>query len=113
MQDSQVVEVNEKYMVRCRVEPDRWPLIPDVSNHQTVLNPDVPDFQPGKIWKNEDQSKKLSKSLFTINGLFYLDTTEAKKDEAGWSQVPPKRKKPTKKKVRLILKMFGHVLSCI
>ena len=102
MQDSQVVEVNEKYMVRCRVEPDRWPLIPDVSNHQTALNPDVPDFQPGKIWKNEDQSKRPSKSSLGKNELFYSDATEAKKDEAGWSQVPPKRKKPAKKKVRLI-----------
>jgi len=29
----------------------------DVSNHLKALNPDVPDFQPGKIWKNENESK--------------------------------------------------------
>jgi hypothetical protein len=45
-------------MVRCRIEPDRWPLIADVSNHLTALNPDVPDFQPGKIWKNENRSRR-------------------------------------------------------
>ena len=45
----------------------------DVSNHLTALNPDVPDFQPGKIWKNENQSiKKLIKCFFKIL-LFKLD----------------------------------------
>ena len=44
-------------MVRCRTEATRWPLIMDVSNHLTALNPDVPDFQPGKMWKNENESK--------------------------------------------------------
>ena len=51
-------------MVRCRTEPTRWPLIMDVSNHLTALNPDVPDFQPGKIWKNENESKFKQKKLF-------------------------------------------------
>ncbi len=51
--------MNDKCLVRCRVEPNRWPLITDVSNHLKALNPDVPDFQPGKIWKNENQSRKI------------------------------------------------------
>lgn len=75
-------------MARCRVEPDRWPLIADVSSHLTALNPDVPDFQPGKIWKTESQN------------------IEATNDEATWNQVSTKRKKPTKKKVRLMKKVF-------
>jgi hypothetical protein len=55
-------------MVRCRVESDRWPLIADVSNHLIALNPDVPDFQPGKMWKNENQSRKKNKiSIFLKN----------------------------------------------
>jgi hypothetical protein len=58
-------------MVRCRSDPERWSLIADVSNHLTALNPDVPDFQPGKMWKNENE----------------------------WNHVSSKRKKPTKKKV--------------
>jgi hypothetical protein len=41
-------------MVRSRTESNRWPLIMDVSNHLTALNPDVPDFQPGKIWKSKN-----------------------------------------------------------
>ncbi|CAF4075792.1 unnamed protein product, partial [Rotaria sordida] len=55
VQDSLVVELNDKCMVHCRNEPDRWPLMIDVKNHLTALNPDVPDFQLGKIWKNENQ----------------------------------------------------------
>ncbi|CAF1525396.1 unnamed protein product, partial [Rotaria sordida] len=58
VQDSLVVELNDKCMVHCRNEPDRWPLMIDVNNHLTALNPDVPDFQLGKIWKNENQKKK-------------------------------------------------------
>ena len=57
VKDSLVVELNDKFMVRCRTEPLRWPLIMDVSNHLTALNPDVPDFQPGKMWKHENESK--------------------------------------------------------
>ena len=51
-------------MVRCREAPERWPLITDVSNHLTALNPEVPDFQPGKMWKN-NQPRKLLGCLFT------------------------------------------------
>jgi hypothetical protein len=57
VKDSLIVELNDKCMVRCRNEPTRWPLIMDVSNHLTALNPDVPDFQPGKMWKHENESK--------------------------------------------------------
>jgi hypothetical protein len=42
----------------------------DVSNHLTALNPDVPDFQPGKMWKNENESKKgiiLSSKFIYLN----------------------------------------------
>ena len=69
-------------MVRCRVEPDRWPLVADVNNIWTALNPDVPDFQPGKIWKKEDQTLESNT-----------------KEDLTWNQVSTKRKKPTKKKV--------------
>jgi hypothetical protein len=54
------------------VEPDRWPLIADVINHLTALNPDVPDFQPGKIWKNENQSMKNRIHFFRKNKLIIL-----------------------------------------
>lgn len=57
MKDSLVVELNDKGFVRCRTEPQRWPLIADVSNHLTALNPDVPDFQPGKLWKTPQESQ--------------------------------------------------------
>ncbi len=57
VKDSLIVELNDKCMVRCRTESTRWPLIMDVSNHLTALNPDVPDFQPGKMWKHENESK--------------------------------------------------------
>jgi hypothetical protein len=70
-------------MVRCRIEPTRWPL----NNHLTSLNPDVPDFQPGKIWKNENQS---------INNEIHVSEKEA---TMNWKHVSTKRKKPTKKKV--------------
>ena len=43
-------------MVRCRNDPTRWSLINDVNNHITSLNPDVPDFQPGKLWNSPNQS---------------------------------------------------------
>lgn len=80
--------MNDQYLVRCRVEPDRWPLVADVNNNTaTALNPDVPDFQPGKIWKKEDQSLESNNK-------------ETVKDELAWNQVSTKRKKPTKKKVR-------------
>jgi hypothetical protein len=63
-------------MARCRNDPTRWALMTDVSNHLTALNPDVPDFQPGKIWTNE-----------------------TKVNETDWNHVSTKRKKPAKKKV--------------
>ena len=64
MKDSLIIEINDKCMVRCRTEPTRWPLIMDVSNHLTALNPDVPDFQPGKMWKNENESKEYHQIVF-------------------------------------------------
>lgn len=73
-------------MVRCRMESDRWPLMADVNNPSTALNPDVPDFQPGKIWQKETPD-----------------------DELTWNQVSTKRKKPTKKKVRLIEESFLNI----
>ena len=45
-----MVEVNDEYQIRCRHEPTRWPLAVE-----TALNPDVPDFQPGKVWKKEPE----------------------------------------------------------
>jgi len=45
----------------------------DVSNHLTALNPDVPDFQPGKIWKNENQSIENKFNDFFKILLFKLD----------------------------------------
>ncbi|CAF3884772.1 unnamed protein product [Rotaria sordida] len=46
---SLVVELNDKCMVHYRNEPDRWPLMIDVNNHLTALNPDVPVFNPEKF----------------------------------------------------------------
>ncbi len=101
-------------MVRCRVESDRWPLIADVSNHLIALNPDVPDFQPGKMWKNENQSRKKNKiSIFLKNWLFKLVHKEITNNDMGWNHVPTKRKKPTKKKVWLIWKFFEDIFSSI
>ncbi|CAF3533189.1 unnamed protein product [Adineta steineri] len=94
--DSLIVELNDKCMVRCRTEPTRWPLIMDVSNHLTALNPDVPDFQPGKMWKNENENNRI------LNGLddesHILEKGRSTANEVDWSHVPTKRKKPTKKK---------------
>ncbi len=73
-------------MVRCRMEPNQWPLIIDVSNHLPALNPDVPDFQPGKIWKNEIHLLKKEEEVTT-------------KNEMNLNHGSTKRKKPTKKKV--------------
>ncbi|CAF4111040.1 unnamed protein product [Rotaria socialis] len=92
VQDSFVVELNDKYMVRCRNEPNRWPLIIDVNNHLTALNPDVPDFQPGKIWKNEYQNIQID------NNETPLLEKEETKTETDWNHKTTKRKKPTKKK---------------
>lgn len=87
-----MVEINDKFMVRCRHEPDRWPLIIDVNNHLIALNPDVPDFQPGKVWRNESQSSN--------NETPSLGKEETKsKEENDWSQKTARRKKPIKKKV--------------
>ena len=83
-------------MVRCRVESDRWPLVGDVNNPFTALNPDVPDFQPGKIWQKGEQSLESS-------------TKETPDDELTWNQVSTKRKKPTKKKVQLIEESFLNI----
>ena len=74
-------------MVRCQNDPTRWPLMADVSNHLTALNPDVPDFQPGKIWKNE-----------------------TKVNETDWNHVSNKRKKPTKKKVLINLELLFYYI---
>jgi len=74
-------------MVRCRSEPTRWPLLIDVNNHLTELNPDVPDFQPGKLWKNDAQCMRTEKDEITT------------KNELNLNQTATKRKKPTKKKV--------------
>ncbi|CAF1351247.1 unnamed protein product [Rotaria sordida] len=49
VQDSLVVELNDKCIVHCRNDPDRWPLTIDVNNHLTALNPDVPVFNPEKF----------------------------------------------------------------
>ncbi|CAF4625232.1 unnamed protein product [Rotaria sp. Silwood1] len=92
VQDSLVVELNDKYMVRCRNEPTRWPLITDVNNHLTALNPDVPDFQPGKIWKNENQNNQNLNNQSPV-----LEKAEMKADTE-WNHKAIKRKKPTKKK---------------
>ncbi|CAF2405530.1 unnamed protein product [Rotaria sp. Silwood2] len=92
VQDSLVVELNDKCMVRCRNEPDRWPLITDVNNHLTALNPDVPDFQPGKMWKNENQNNQ------GLNNQSLLLEKEETKADTDWHQKSTKRKKPTKKK---------------
>lgn len=104
-------------MVRCRNEPTRWPLITDVSNHLTALNPDVPDFQPGKIWKTENPSKKLNIDVVKIFFFFKLDNEinllEKEETTANWNHVSGKRKKPIKKKVCLIsnivLLIFIHL----
>ncbi|CAF0991122.1 unnamed protein product [Rotaria sordida] len=87
VQDSLVVELNDKCMVRCRNEPDRWPLMIDVNNHLTALNPDVPDFQPGKIWKNENHNNQTP-----------LLEKEETKTNIDWNHKSTRRKKPTKKK---------------
>ncbi|CAF4894029.1 unnamed protein product, partial [Rotaria sp. Silwood1] len=96
VKDSLVVELNDKCMVRCRTEPTRWPLIMDVSNHLTALNPDVPDFQPGKIWKHENENNTILNGLDDESQL--LEKGRTKTNEVDWSHVPTKRKKPTKKK---------------
>ncbi|CAF2343046.1 unnamed protein product [Rotaria sp. Silwood2] len=96
VKDSLVVELNDKCMVRCRTEPTRWPLIMDVSNHLTALNPDVPDFQPGKIWKNENENNTILNGLDDESQL--LEKGRIKTNEVDWSHVPTKRKKPTKRK---------------
>ncbi|CAF1384959.1 unnamed protein product [Rotaria sordida] len=49
VQDSLVVELNDKCMVHCRNEPDHWPLMIDVNNQLIALNPDVPVFNPEKF----------------------------------------------------------------
>lgn len=64
-------------MIRCRTEPTRWPLV-----IETVLNPDVPDFQPGQVWQKETSDETTITTPSTTT----------------------KRKKPTKKKVRLFKK---------
>ncbi|UJR28203.1 hypothetical protein I4U23_009454 [Adineta vaga] len=96
VKDSLIVELNDKCMVRCRTESTRWPLIMDVSNHLTALNPDVPDFQPGKIWKNENENSRM------LNGLddesHMLEKGRSTANEVDWSHVPTKRKKPIKRK---------------
>ncbi|CAF0761772.1 unnamed protein product [Rotaria sordida] len=96
VKDSLVVELNDKCMVRCRTEPTRWPLIMDVSNHLTALNPDVPDFQPGKMWKNENENNTILNGLDDESQL--LEKGRTKANEVDWSHVPTKRKKPTKRK---------------
>ena len=116
VKDSLIVELNDKLMVRCRTESTRWPLIMDVSNHLTALNPDVPDFQPGKIWKRENESKRRRRNVSPIrrssfildnqilNGLddesHLLEKSRSTTSEVDWSHVPTKRKKPAKRKVR-------------
>ncbi len=80
-------------MVRCRNEPTRWPLMIDVSNHLTALNPDVPDFQPGKMWKNENPCMNETHLLEKES------SSTTTKDEVNWNHVSTKRKKPIKKKV--------------
>ncbi|CAF4370563.1 unnamed protein product, partial [Adineta steineri] len=89
VQDSRVVELNDQCMIRCRIEPTRWPIIVDTNNHLIELNPDVPDFQPGKIWKTESQSMKDESNVLE----------KEDKSELNWNQVSAKRKKPIKKKV--------------
>lgn len=110
-----MVELNDKCFVRCRTEPNRWPLIADVSNQLTALNPDVPDFQPGKIWKNETESEchhspvidhRLHCAYLGNQGQEnQMNDSEreqlATAHEAGWNDALAKRKKPIKKKVRL------------
>jgi hypothetical protein len=87
----------------------------DVSNHLTALNPDVPDFQPGKMWKNENERKEQMKIYFSelidyynlenkiLNGLddesHLLEKGRSSTNEVDWSHVPTKRKKPAKRKV--------------
>ncbi|CAF4868943.1 unnamed protein product, partial [Rotaria socialis] len=72
------------------------PLIMDVSNHLTALNPDVPDFQPGKLWKCENERNKMLNGLDDESQL--LEKERTKNNEVDWSHVPTKRKKPAKKK---------------
>ncbi|CAF1182877.1 unnamed protein product [Adineta ricciae] len=96
VKDSLIIELNDKCMARCRTEPLRWPLIMDVSNHLTALNPDVPDFQPGKMWKNENENSKILNGLDDESHL--LEKGRSTTNEVDWSHVPTKRKKPAKKK---------------
>jgi len=96
VKDSLIIELNDKLMVRCRTEPTRWPLIMDVSNHLTALNPDVPDFQPGKIWKHENENNQILNGLDDESHL--LEKNRSTTSEVDWSHVPTKRKKPAKRK---------------
>ncbi|UJR21259.1 hypothetical protein I4U23_024354 [Adineta vaga] len=91
VQDSLVVELNDQCMVRCRTDPTRWPLLTDVNNHLTELNPDVPDFQPGKVWKQTNQSDRSLQNESTVS-------EKDGQNELSWNQVSSKRKKPAKKK---------------
>lgn len=87
VKDSLIVELNEKGFVRCRTEPQRWPLIIDVSNHLTALNPDVPVFQPGKIWKNDQENQPVIEN-----------PPNEKESETNWNEALARRKKSTKRK---------------
>lgn len=94
VKDSLVIEVNDQLLVRCRTEPERWALMPDVSNHLKTLNPDVPDFQPGKAWKNDSPVTLVADSAASPPG---KENTNA--SEGDWNRGLGQRKKPTKKKV--------------
>ena len=69
--------------------------MPDVSNHLKTLNPDVPDFQPGKAWKNDTPAANVAHSVSPP------EKEQTNAPESDWNRGLGQRKKPTKKKVSL------------
>ncbi|CAF1263430.1 unnamed protein product, partial [Didymodactylos carnosus] len=117
--DSDVIEMTDKYMVRCRTNPEKWPLICDgIDPNVLSLNPDVAEFQPGKIWKTDNSSKYhmfvymtqwvniyvcifADQNNITVHDVISSIKSDNQKkisDETVWQVVPTKKKKAVKKK---------------
>lgn len=107
--DSNIVEVSEdKTLVRCKSEPDKWPLV-NFPIGSSTLNAEVPEFVPGQKYaapakesnKAENGSKRsqgASSHDYTKYMLPVLSSS-APEHVAEWTQVTARYRDKRLKKV--------------
>ncbi|CAF0736715.1 unnamed protein product, partial [Didymodactylos carnosus] len=97
--NSDIIEMTDKCMVRCRKNPTKWPLVFDgIDPNVLSLNPEVPEFQPGKLWKTGNENQNDFGVQYNVIGSMKPENQKKIPAETTWQVVPAKKKKAVKKK---------------